>query len=72
MQRDHSIGLDEAQPDHRHERGAAGDQARLAVEPGQRVERRGQRVGLDQVEGVEAHAHLAPGAAASTASTIFV
>src|SRR4030095_16422518 len=58
--------------DHGHEGRAAGDDARLAVEPGDGVERFAQGLGLEETEGMQSHRYLEPAAAASTASTIFV
>jgi hypothetical protein len=72
MQGDEAVGLHQAQADHGHERRSARDQASLAIEPRDRVERVAQRFGLQETEGMKAHAYLAPGAAARTASMILV
>ena len=72
LQGDEAVGLHETESDHRDERRPARDQARLAVEPRHGIDRLAQRFGLDETERMEAHAHLGPAAAASTASTILV
>src|SRR4030095_5578149 len=72
VQRDQPVRLHQTETDHGHEGRAAGDDARLAVEPGDGVERFAQGLGLEETEGMQSHRYFEPGAAASTASTIFV
>ena len=71
VQGDQAIGLHEPEPDHRDERRPARDEPRLAVESPERLDRVGERLGLDQTERMQAHAYLVP-ATASTASMILV
>jgi len=55
VERDHAIGPDEAEAHHRHERGAARDDARLAAVAAEDVEGLGQALGHRELEGMQAH-----------------